>query len=185
MFDPIPTATNPVASYVIGQPDMVTGTSGCTAGKFNSPYEILRHVDTFLVADGGNQRVLRFDTIPVSTGATANAVLGQVDFTSCLQNKGNPTPSDSSLAFPNALAAKGNLLAVSDHTNNRTMFFDLPIVTDQSASKQIGQPNFVTSTPLVPPTASSVTTTKGLIFDQQYLWIGDGGNHRLAVIPLP
>jgi len=30
-----------------------------------------------------------------------------------------------------------------------------------------------------------VTTTKGLIFDQQYLWIGDGGNHRLAVIPLP
>ena len=185
VFDPIPTATNPVASYVIGQPDMVTGTSGCTAGKFNSPYEILRHVDTFLVADGGNQRVLRFDTIPVSTGATANAVLGQVDFTSCLQNKGNPTPSDSSLAFPNALAAKGNLLAVSDHTNNRTMFFDLPIVTDQSASKQIGQPNFVTSTPLVPPTASSVTTTKGLIFDQQYLWIGDGGNHRLAVIPLP
>jgi hypothetical protein len=185
VFDPIPTATNPAASYVIGQPDMVTGTSGCTAINLTSPYEILRHGDTFFVADGGNHRVLRFDTIPVATGAIPSAVLGQADFISCLPNKGNPTPSDSSLVFPNALAAKGNLLAVSDHTNNRTMFFDLPVITDQSASKQIGQPGFVTATNVTPPTANSVTTTKGLIFDQQYIWIGDGGNHRLVVIPLP
>ncbi len=93
VFDPIPTATNPAASYVIGQPDMLTGTSGCTAIKLNSPYELLRHGDTFFVADGGNQRVLKFDNIPSATGAAATAVLGQVDFTSCLQNKGNPTPS--------------------------------------------------------------------------------------------
>ena len=185
VFDPIPTATNPTASYVIGQPDMITGTSGCTAGKLNSPYEILRHGDTFFIADGGNQRVLEFDTIPTTTGATATAVLGQTTFTSCLQNKGNALPSDSSLAFPNALAAKGNLLAVSDHTNNRTMFFDLPITTNQSASKQIGQPGFVTSTNVTPPIASSVTTTKGLIFGQQHIFIGDGGNQRLAVIPIP
>jgi len=185
VFDPIPTATNPAASYVIGQPDMLTVTSGCTASSLNSPYEILRHGDTFFIADGGNQRVLRFDTIPAATGATATAVLGQVNFTSCLQNKGIATPSASSLAFPNALAAKGNLLAVSDHTNNRTMFFNLPITTNQSASKQLGQLNFVTSANVTPPTANSVTTTKGLIFDQQYLWIGDGGNRRLAVIPLP
>ena len=187
VFDPIPTATNPAASYVIGQPDMVTGTSGCAADKFNSPYEILRVGDTFYVADGGNHRVLRFDPIPTATGAAATAVLGQADFlvTSCQINQGNPAPSASSLHFPNALAAKGNLLAVSDHSNNRTMFFDLPITTDQSASKQIGQPGFVTSTNVTPPTANSVTTTKGLIFDQQHLWIGDGGNKRLAVIPLP
>ena len=186
VFDPIPTATNPIASYVIGQPDMTTGTSGCAAGKFNSPYEILRVGDTFYVADGGNHRVLRFDAIPTTTGAASTAVLGQADLlvTSCQINQGNPAPSASSLHFPNALAAKGNLLAVSDHSNNRTMFFDLPITTDQPASKLIGQPNFMTSTS-VPPTPSSVTTTKGLIFDQQYLWIGDGGNHRLAVIPLP
>ena len=185
VFDPIPTASTPAASYVIGQPDMVTGTSGCTAGKLNSPYEILRHGDTFFVADGGNQRVLQFDTIPAATGALPAAVLGQIDFTSCLQNKGTAIPSNSSLAFPNGLAARGNLLAVSDHTNNRTMLFDLPITTNQSASKQIGQPDFITATNVTPPTANSVTTTKGLIFDQQYLWIGDGGNQRLAVIPLP
>src|SRR6185295_10567851 len=185
VFDPIPTATNPTASYVIGQPDMVTGMPGCSAGQLNSPYEILRHGDTFFIADGGNQRVLEFDTIPTTTGATANAVLGQANFSSCSQNKGNAFPSASSLAFPNALAAQGNLLAVSDHTNNRTMFFDLPVITNQSASKQLGQPDFVSAINYAPPAANTVTTTKGLIFDQQYIWIGDGGNHRLAVIPLP
>jgi hypothetical protein len=186
VFDPIPTASNPAASYVIGQANLVTGTPGCTAGKLNSPYEILRHGDTFFVADGGNHRVLRFHSIPTATGASATAVLGQVDFASCLPNKTNTTiPTDKTLAFPNALAAKGNLLAVSDHTNNRTMFFDLPITTDQSASKQIGQPGFVTATNVTPPTDNSVTTTKGLIFGQQHMFIGDGGNQRLAVIPIP
>ena len=63
--------------------------------------------------------------------------------------------------------------------------FAVAVVTNQSASKQLGQPDFVTATTWTPPTASTVTTTKGLIFDQQYIWIGDGGNHRLAVIPLP
>ena len=185
VFDPIPTTSNPTASYVIGQPDFITQPAGCTATKMTSPYEILLVGDTFFVADGGNQRVLRFDTIPSVTGATANAVLGQVDFTSCLPNKGLAAPTDKTLNFPNALAAKGNLLAVSDHSNNRTMFFDLPIATDQSASKQIGQPDFVTLTDVNPPTASSVTTTKGLIFGQQHMFIGDGGNQRLAVIPIP
>ena len=65
------------------------------------------------------------------------------------------------------------------------MFFDLPIVTNQSASKQLSQPDFVTATNVTPPTANSVTTTKGLIFDQQYIWIGDGGNHRLVVMAVP
>jgi hypothetical protein len=136
---------------------MVIGTSGFTATYLSSPYEILRRGATFFVADGGNQRVLRFDNIPAATGATA--VLGQANFASCLHNNGNPTPSDSSLAFPDALAAKDHLLAVSDHTNNRIMFFDLPITTDQSASKQIGRPDFVTSTSVRPPTANTVTTT--------------------------
>ncbi|MDP1769443.1 MAG: hypothetical protein Q8L74_11650 [Nitrospirota bacterium] len=186
VYDPIPTATNPTASYVIGQPNMGVGTSGCTASSLNSPYEILRVGDTFFVSDGGNHRVLRFDSIPVTTGSSAAAVLGQANLSSCLANRGGGAiPTDKTLNFPNALAAKGNLLAVSDHTNNRTMLFDLPIMTDQSASRQIGQSGFVTSINVTPPTANSVTTTKGLIFDQLHLWIGDGGNRRLAVIPLP
>ena len=186
VFDPIPTATNPVASYVIGQPDMVTGTSGCTAGKLNSPYEILRHGDTFFIADGGNQRVLEFDTIPAATGATATAVLGQADFTlvSAKQRKRSCRPTHP-WRFPTRWPRKAICWPSATIPITARCFSIFRSSTNQSASKQLGQPDFVTATNVTPPTANSVTTTKGLIFDQQYIWIGDGGNHRLAVIPLP
>lgn len=187
VYDPIPSSSHPAAAYVIGQPDMLTGSSGCTADKLNSPYEVLRHGNAFYVADGGNHRVLRFDAIPTAAGAAATAVLGQADLsTSCLPNKTNaPTPSASSLWFPNGLAAKNNVLAVSDHSNNRVMFFSLPMATDQAAFAQIGQPDFSSSADVNPPTIGSVTHPRGFIFDQRYLWTSDGGNQRLAVIPLP
>lgn len=185
VYDPIPATTNPVASYVIGQPGFVTNAAGCTADGLNSPYEILRVGDTFYIADGGNHRVLKFDTIPAATGASATAVLGQGNLTSCLANRGAGAPTEKTLNFPNALAGKGSRLAVSDHTNNRVVLYDLPITTDQSASSQIGQPGFITATTFDPPTATSVRSTKGLIFDQAHLWIGDGQNNRVAVIATP
>ncbi|HSW52643.1 MAG TPA: hypothetical protein VLG93_05390, partial [Sulfuricaulis sp.] len=106
--------------------------------------------------------------------------------TSCLQNRtGTATPSAASFWFPNGMAAKNDVLAVSDHSNNRIMFFSLPMTTDQSAFAQIGQPDFTTSTEINPPTAGSVAFPKGFVFDHQYLWISDGRNNRVAVIPLP
>jgi hypothetical protein len=187
VFDPIPNSSQPAASYVIGQPDMLTNSSGCAADKLNSPYEILRRDDAFYVVDGNNHRVLKFDGIPATTGAAATAVLGQADLsTSCLRNRTDTdTPSATSFWFPNGLAAKANVLAVSDHSNNRIVFFNLPMTTDQAAFAQIGQPDFTTSTEINPPTASSVAFPKGFIFDHQYLWISDGRNNRVAVIPLP
>jgi hypothetical protein len=31
----------------------------------------------------------------------------------------------------------------------------------------------------------SLDLPKGLLFDGNYLWVGDTGNRRLAVLPLP
>ena len=101
----------------------------------------------FFVADGGNQRVLQFDTIPCRNRSRLPPRCWDKS-TSLRACKIKETPHlpTPPWRFPTRLAAKGNLLAVSDHTNNRTMLFDLPITTDQSASKQIGQPDFVTAT---------------------------------------
>lgn len=186
VFDPIPTATNPVASFAIGQPDMITGTSGCAADKLNNPYEIVRYEDEIYIADGGNHRVIGFNTIPTTDGEAADVVLGQTGMDSCLFNKtGVATPSDTSLYWPNSLATRGDELAISDHSNNRIMFFELPAVTNQEAFAQFGQPDFVTSILVDPPTATSVGTTKGLVFDDDYIWASDGTNKRLGVFPLP
>ena len=183
VYDPIPTTTNPAPSFIIGQPDFITGTANCSSIGLNSPYEILLHNGMLFIADGGNHRVLVFNSIPTATGAAADAVLGQTNMTSCLRNQINSaTPAANSLYWPNSLAAKDNMLAISDHSNYRVVFFTLPATTNQSAFWQYGQPDFTTSTPVDPPTANSVGRTKGLVFDQSYMWIVDTANKRVVVV---
>lgn len=186
VYDPIPTADNPTAAHVVGQPDMATNSAGCSATKLNTPYEILRHGNNFYIADGGNHRVLEFSAIPNTTGVAATTVLGQTNMTTCLANETNVvTPSQNSLNFPNGLAVKGSTLAVSDHNNNRIMFFTLPLSTHQAAFRQFGQADFTSAGDINPPTANSVSSPKGLIFDTSYLWITEGVNNRLSVVPFP
>lgn len=76
----------------------------------NSPYEILRHGGIFYIVGGGNQWVLSSVPPPPRLAQLHRSV-------------GKPNAFQSSWAFPNALTANGNVLAVSDHTNTHTMFF--------------------------------------------------------------
>ena len=83
------------ASYVLGQPDFATGiaNSPCPGGTGGGPsacglgnYEIHVDVDadgeTLYVADGGNHRVLVFNTALLASGEAAIGVLGHDDFSS-------------------------------------------------------------------------------------------------------
>jgi hypothetical protein len=185
VFDPIPTTSHPSASYTIGQTDAASRDPGCANNKLFHPYEVLRVGEAFLVADGGNHRVLAFDKMPQSYGAKADAVLGQPDMNSCLLNQGKANPDANTLAWPNALASDGQRLAVSDHTNNRVVIHRLPVTTHAQASAQLGQPDFNTATLSNPPTPSSLSSPKGIVYDQHRLWVGDTNNHRVVVLPLP
>jgi hypothetical protein len=185
VFDLIPTGSHPAASYTIGQPDASSREPGCADNKLFHPYEVLRVGEAFLVADGGNHRVLAFDKMPETHGAKADAVLGQPDMNSCLQNQGRATPDAKTLAWPNALASDGKRLAISDHTNNRVVIHRLPVTTHAQASAQMGQPDFNTATLISPPTATSLSSPKGILYDQHRLWVGDTNNHRVVVLPLP
>ncbi|MGH9585135.1 MAG: hypothetical protein ACRD4O_19625, partial [Bryobacteraceae bacterium] len=84
------------------------------------------------IADGGNDRVLIFNSIPTSNGASANTVLGQQDFYSDMVT--NPTASIQSttvdntgsvdtIPSPMALAFDGTNLYVSDPSNRRVLVY--------------------------------------------------------------
>ncbi len=73
------------------------------------------------IADGGNDRVLVFNTIPTTNGASADTVLGEPDQFS--DNTGqNPDGSDA-LQTPSALAWDGVNLYVSDTYNRRVVLY--------------------------------------------------------------
>jgi uncharacterized protein (TIGR03437 family) len=73
------------------------------------------------IADGGNDRVLVFNTIPTTNGANADTILGEADQFS--DNTGqNPDGSDA-LQTPSALAWDGLNLYVSDTYNRRVVVY--------------------------------------------------------------
>ena len=118
------------------------------------------------VADGGNNRVLRYPK-DLGTGIiakTADLVIGQRDFVS--NGAGN---SLSSLNFPSSLRfGPSGQLYVADSVNNRVLLFNPPFTTGMSASSTFG---------------SQLSEPYGLEVDPAGLgvWINDFGNHMIEL----
>ena len=91
------------------------------AATLSFPRYALSDGTRLFIADGGNDRVLVFNTIPTASGTRADAVLGEPDeFT---DNTGqNPNGADA-FQTPNALAWDGSNLYVSDTYNNRVVVY--------------------------------------------------------------
>lgn len=139
-----PFSTGMAASIAIGQE--IPSNSVCfmtSASTFEYPMGIaFDSVGNLWVADSSNNRVLEFQA-PLTTGMSATMVLGQSNFTDKITNiYGNITASmldgPSSISFDSAGSAY-----VGDELNNRVLFFNPPFSIGMSASKVLGQPDFV------------------------------------------
>jgi hypothetical protein len=113
------------AEVVFGQPDFVTrtaNTGGLSAASMNNPNSVFVDANgTLWVADRDNHRVLRFDNASTkTTGANADGVLGQPNFTS---NTSGTTAA--LLSAPTSVFVDGSgRLWVADKDNNRVVRFD-------------------------------------------------------------
>ena len=102
------------------------------------PRAVLAAGGRLFIADGGNDRVLIYNSIPTTNGAAADIVLGQPDFVT-----DNPSTSADAMQTPAGLAWDGTNLYVSDTFNVRIMIFSigenaLPISgVRNSASREI------------------------------------------------
>ncbi len=180
IWNSIPTAMDQNADVVVGQPAMTTAvpnwsnalcasngtdSSGNPTYPFecgatlNFPRFALSDGTRLFIADGGNDRVLIFNSIPTSNGATADEVLGQPDFfTDIISNQGSSIVSTTidntgavdTLPTPTSLAFDGTNLYVSDPYNRRVEVFtpaETPLSTNSVlnwASEIIRQEGVVT-----------------------------------------
>ncbi len=144
-----PLTTDTSAELVFGQPDFSSDTSNNGGVSANSLYlpggVALDDRGNLYVADTNNNRVLEYDT-PLKTDTTADRVFGQPDFTSNTINNGGV--SAKSLYSPSGLAidAQGDLY-VSDTFNHRVLEYNTPLITDTSADRVFGQPDFSSNAP--------------------------------------
>ena len=170
---------NMAASGVLGQPDLVTASSGKTASKMYNAFGVAVDPTTgkLFVADRNNNRVLRFSSAAkLNTGAAAEAVLGQPNDTS------NTTGvSATAMNTPTRVFVDGSgRLWVSDYGNQRVLRFDgaSSKSTGAAANGVLGQPDFTTSS--AGTTASKMTRTTGLFVDGSgRLWVAERDNNRV------
>ena len=178
---PVPDVGGPPASVVLGQPDFKSAQANqgraVSERTLNSPRGIAVTPDGALfVVDKGNNRILRFASVPTVSGQAADHVLGQLDFFSS-----DPAVVRSRLNLPIGVAVGAGKMAITDAGSHRVLIYD-QIPTDGRAepSVVIGQPNFDSSTPacsaigLYLPWGVAITPSGRLI-------VADTSNSRVLI----
>ena len=144
----IPTANQQPADLVIGQPDMVSATPNnspklCETigvndadgnpiypksckGALDFPRFALSDGRYLFIADGGNDRILVYNSLPVRNGQPADVVLGQITpLFNLVSDSADPNGVASAgvVRTPMSLAFDGINLYASDPFNRRVMVF--------------------------------------------------------------
>ncbi|MEM1096042.1 MAG: NHL repeat-containing protein [Bacteroidota bacterium] len=172
------TSDQQAAEAVLGQADFTSSSTGTTAATMNNPSGCaVGSGGTLFVADQRNNRILRFDSAHTkASGADADGVLGQADFTS-----GNDGTSAARLDEPEGLALDGDgRLYVADRANNRVLRFDDATSKSDGASADgvLGQADFTSSSGGV--TASRMESPYDVAVDSDgRLYVAESFNSRV------
>ncbi len=106
--------------------------SSCSSRTASFYYPLAGAFDSqnrFYVNDNGGNRILVYNTLPTTSGAAADFVLGQDDFTTTTANSGGIVAGQ--LNSPQGVFAFGDRLYVADTYNQRVLVFQLPITQNR------------------------------------------------------
>ncbi len=139
IFNKIPTTNGTSADVVIGQSSFTTNSTGNAANQMDGPWDAGVTPDgRLLISDDNNNRILIFNQIPTTNGASADLVIGQTGFG--LSTGGT---SASQFKLPNVTVSPEGKLACGDYGNNRVLIFNrVPSVNGASADEVLGQDAF-------------------------------------------
>jgi fibronectin type 3 domain-containing protein len=176
-------ATNPPPIYdgALGQPDVSSGgdnRSGApSANTLYAPTTGDWDGSHFAVADTGNNRVLIWNSMP-TTGAPADVVIGQPDFTTTSPNTGGV--SANSLYSPQSVRLSGGKLYVADTLNHRILVWNsIPSEDHAAADVVLGQTTMFSNNSGTSATSLYVPTEVDI--DEGMLAVADSYNRRVLL----
>jgi NHL repeat len=192
---------NAAAAVVLGQPNAQSFVPNLdqvspSAARMNGPSGVAFAGGKLVVADTENHRVLVWNALPTSSGASADLVLGQADFTGHRPNRGRgdadldgfcDTGADGMFA-PTGVATDGTRIFVADRLNHRVLVWDsFPTASGQAASRVIGQANFTDvganrGRGGFEADANGFNLPSGLLLRGTALWVADTENNRVVRI---
>lgn len=134
------------------------------------------------IADTTNSRVLWWNNADShSNGAPADGVVGQLNMTSRLSNRGG-SRNAGSLSYPKGIAvdSAGNLW-VADTTNSRVLKFSRPVSNGENAVLVLGKANFTTYDDNWEEPEKKLSFPDGVFVDSSgNVWVADTGGSRVV-----
>jgi uncharacterized protein (TIGR03437 family) len=200
------------ASLALGQPDFVSTlpapcvpppttvnqtvtptTPTCTTSAPQTPIANGMRVPTAVASDGThlavadtyNNRVLIWNSIPVSMNQPPDVVVGQPGFTTA---SFGATPTASSLRLPQGVWIQNGMLFVADTQNNRVLIYNsIPTSNGAAADVVLGQPNMTTwvqvniANQTSNAAANNMLDPVSVTSDGTHLFVADLGYHRVLI----
>lgn len=178
IWNSIPTSNAQPADVVIGQTDFTSSSSGIGPDKLNQPWGVFVSTDgKLIISDAYNNRILIFNQIPTSNGASANLVIGQNDF---ISNSSGISPNKLYQPYTSSVSNDGKLI-ISDRNNNRVLIFnEFPTENGASADVVLGQTDFYSNSSGLGP--DKIMYSWGVtVSPKGELAIGDWSNNRVLI----
>lgn len=162
------------ASKVIGQPDMVSATSGSGTSQLNFPLGLASDGKRLVIVDGYNHRLLFYNAVPITDGASPDLIWGGLG------------TSATTLDKPVGAFSDGTRLFVADRGNSRVLVFKTwPSTPTQPADLVLGQPSFgegkINQCACATASARTLNRPHFLYWDGCRLLVSDAENNRVLI----
>lgn len=182
IWDQVPTSANAPADWVLGQPDMETANSSCSASGMGKPNGLAVLGGRLLVADQNSHRIMVWNDWPTQNGQPADGVLGQEDLESCGRNRGLGEVTGRGFDIPVFIWSDGKRLAVPEFDNNRVLLWKSwpgSGADMRPADVVVGQQNLTSNTPALGSTG--LDGPESVTFDGKRLFVTDVNNNRVLI----
>ena len=175
------------ADAVIGQSDFISSDYSLkpTADTVRLPTAVASDGQRLAVADTDNNRILIWNSIPLTNKKAADVVIGQADFTSA---KVFRPPNNKSLLGPQGVWFQGGKLYVADTQNHRVLVWNtIPTSNNKEADLVLGQANFNTAAELdltkasIDPKNNNLLNPVSVSSDGVRLYVSDLGFNRVLI----
>ncbi|MDD5490024.1 MAG: hypothetical protein PHP25_05105, partial [Candidatus Moranbacteria bacterium] len=147
VYNSLPSSDNADADVAVGQPNMTNNyylqKGLASSSSMSFPVNFAVADGKLFITDSGNNRILIFNSVPVSSGAAADAVLGQDNLHDFSINQGRISPTEKTFWKPNGIFYDGKKFFVDEVYNRRVLIYNsLPSSSSAGANVEIGQIDF-------------------------------------------
>lgn len=188
IWNSLPSVCGQSADIVLGQTDFLVrdenAGNACSGMSMRWPHSLGIWDRQLCVSDAGNNRIMIWKEVPVSSGTNCDLVLGQNDLMSSKQNCGQRIPSTGSLNMPYGLSPAEDLLFVADTANSRILAWHKNCIhTGAGAILVLGQSDMDKwgDNRWMPASQDSFCWPYGVSFANGLVLVCDTGNNRISI----